>query len=203
MDESELVVNENKSRDTAIVCFGGFARKIGGTVPYDFLGFLTNNFKNADKYFYRDIKQMCYHHGIDKLSTDIDTTAFYLSKIVKKYKRVIFTGNSAGSYAAILFGSLLNVTDVIVFRPITILYGRKNLYNLRYIDLSKDIINNTTNYYLYGDDGITDVNDVHHKKHCENIRSYPNVKIIYKKGLNLVEMKESGDLYNIYNSIIR
>ena len=80
MDESELVVNENKSRDTAIVCFGGFARKIGGTVPYDFLSFLTNNFKNADKYFYRDIKQMCYHHGIDKLSTDIDTTAFYLSK---------------------------------------------------------------------------------------------------------------------------
>jgi hypothetical protein len=69
--------------------------------------------------------------------------------------------------------------------------------------LSKDIINNTTNYYLYGDDGITDVNDVHHKKHCENIRSYPNVKIIYKKGMNLVEMKESGDLYNIYNSIIR
>jgi hypothetical protein len=202
MDDSELVINENNSRDKAIVCFGGFALKMGGIAPYDFLHFLSNNFKNADKYFYRDIKQMCYHKGIDKLSTDIESTVLYLSKIVKKYKRVIFTGNSAGAYAAILYGSLLNVSDVIVFKPITILYGRKNHYNLRYIDLSKDVINNTTKYYLIGDDSITDVNDLHHKKHCENICSYPNVKIVYKKGLDLKEMKESGELYNVYNSII-
>jgi uncharacterized protein YsxB (DUF464 family) len=202
MDDSELVINENNSRDKAIVCFGGFALKMGGIAPYDFLHFLSNNFKNADKYFYRDIKQMCYHKGIDKLSTDIESTVLYLSKIVEKYKRVIFTGNSAGAYAAILYGSLLNVSDVIVFKPITILYGRKNLYNLRYIDLSKDVINNTTKYYLIGDDSITDVNDLHHKKHCENICSYPNVKIVYKKGLDLKEMKESGELYNVYNSII-
>jgi hypothetical protein len=55
MDESELVVNENKSRDTAIVCFGGFSMKMGGIPTYNFLNFLSNNFKNADKYFYRDI----------------------------------------------------------------------------------------------------------------------------------------------------
>jgi hypothetical protein len=203
MDESELIINENNKRDTAIVCFGGFALTMGGIVPYDFLNFLSKHFKSADKYFYRDIKQMCYHKGIDKLSTDIESTVLYLkTKIVDKYKRVIFTGNSAGAYASMLYGSLLNVSDVIVFKPITILYGRKNIYDLRYSDLSKGIINNTTRYYLYGDESITDINDDHHIKHCENIRSYPNVKIVYKKGINLKEMKASGELYAIYNSII-
>lgn len=203
MDESELIINENSTRDTAIVCFGGFALTMGGIVPYDFLSFLSKHFKNVDKYFYRDIKQMCYHKGIDKLSTDIESTAFYLkTKIVDKYKRVIFTGNSAGAYASMLYGSLLNVSDVIVFKPITILYGRKNIYDLRYSDLAKGIINNTTRYYLYGDESITNINDDHHIKHCENIRSYPNVKIVYKNGLDLKEMKTSGELYEIYKSII-
>ena len=37
MDESELVVNENNSRDTVIVCFGGFSMKMGGIPTYNFL----------------------------------------------------------------------------------------------------------------------------------------------------------------------
>ena len=176
--ESELMIKNNN--DSLIICFGGFALKMGGIPPYDFLNFITINFINFDKIFYRDTKQMCYHEGIDNISQNIETTVAYLKTKIENYKKVIFTGASAGAYAALLYGSLLNVSDVIVFKPITILYGRKNLYNLKYIDLSVDIINNTTQYYLYGDTSIKDENDLHHIKHCENISNYPNVNIVYK-----------------------
>jgi len=197
--ESELVTNNNT--ETVIVCFGGFALKIGGIPPYDFLNFLGKNF-NTDKIFYRDLKQMCYHYGIDGISKDIETTVTYLKTKLAPFRRVIFTGTSAGAYAAILFGSLLNVSDVIVFNPITILYGRRDKYNLRYVDLSKDVINTTTQYYLYGDISIKDEDDRHHIKHCKNISAYPNVHIIYKDGVNLKAMKDSGELYDIYNGLI-
>lgn len=198
--DSELLIHNNN--DILIVCFGGFALKMGGIPPYDFLNFITTNFVNVDKIFYRDIKQMCYHFGIENISKNIETTVIYLKNKIDKYKKVIFTGTSAGAYASLLYGSLLNVSDVIVFNPISILYGRKNMYDLKYIDLSKNIINNTTKYYLYGDSSITNINDLHHKKHCENINNYPNVKIIYKNGIDLHQMKNSGELYNIYNNII-
>ena len=198
--ETELMISNNN--DTLIICFGGFALKMGGIPPYDFLNFITSNFNNVDKIFYRDIKQMCYHMGIENISENIDTTVNYLKTKIEKYKRVIFTGTSAGAYAALLFGSLLNVSDVIVFKPITILYGRKHIYDLRYIDLSQNIINNNTNYHLYGDINIQDINDTHHIKHCKNISSYKNVNIIYKSGIDLKKMKESGELLNIYNNII-
>ena len=198
---SELTIQNNK--DTIMVCFGGFALKMGGIAPYDFLKFITTKFPEVDKIFYRDTQQMCYHFGIDNISKDIDTTVNYLKTKINNYKRVIFTGTSAGAYAALLYGSLLNVTDVLVFNPVTILYGRKDLYNLKYIDLSKNnIINNTTNYYLCGDKSIKNENDSQHIKHCINISNYRNVKIMYKNGLDLRQMRESGELYNIYKSVI-
>jgi len=196
---SELITEINT--DTVIVCFSGFALKMGGIPPYDFLNFLGKNF-NTDKIFYRDMKQMCYHHGIDNISNDIETTVAYLKTKLEKYRRVIFTGTSAGAYAAILFGSLLHVSEVLVFNPITILYGRRDTYNLRYIDLSNNVINNTTQYYLYGDISIKNENDRHHIKHCKNISSYSNVHITYKYGVNLKTMKSSGELYNIYEQLI-
>lgn len=198
--ESELIIKNNN--DTALVCFGGFALKMGGIPPYDFLKFISSNFKNVDKYFYRDLKQLCYHDGIDQLSTDVDTTVLYLQKLLARYKRVIFTGTSAGAYASLLFGSLLNVADVIVFSPISILYGRRDQYNLKYVDLSQNVINSTTKYYLYGDASITDENNAHHIKHCKNIAHYPNVTITYKDGVDLRAMKDSGELLRIYTTII-
>jgi len=198
--EGSELVKENNT-DTIIVCFGGFALKMGGIPPYDFLNFLGKNF-NADKIFYRDLKQMCYHYGIDGISKDIDTTVAYLKTKLTGFRRVIFTGTSAGAYAAILFGSLLNVSEVLVFNPITILYGRRDKYNLRYVDLSKDVINGITQYYLYGDISIQNEEDLHHIKHCKNISQYPNVHIIYKNGVNLKTMKTSGELYNIYDALI-
>lgn len=200
MDTSELYIKNDN--DTLIVCFAGFALKMGGIPPYDFLNFITDNFPQVDKLFYRDMKQMCYHKGIDKISDSVDSTVTYLREKIANYKKVIFTGTSAGAYAAMLYGSLLNISDVVAFQPITILYRRKDKYNSRYIDLSNDIINNTTKYHLFGDVGFTNETDVHHVKHCKNISHYPNVEITYKKDINLVQLKKSGELLDIYTAIL-
>jgi hypothetical protein len=192
----------SNNSDTLLVCFSGFALKMGGLPPYDFLNFITNNFTNVDKLFYRDVKQLCYHSGLNNISDSIESTVTYLQQKIANYKKVIFTGTSAGAYGALLYGSLLNVSDVVVFNPVTILYGRRTQYNLKYTDLSKDVINTTTKYYLYGDSSRININDTHHIKHCENIASYPNVNIIYKEGVDLRAMKDSGELYAIYNNII-
>jgi len=103
---SEFVIENNN--DILIVCFGGFASQFGAILPFEFLKFFTENFKNVDKYFYKDVKQVCYHNGISDITNNIDETLVYLGNKIKKYRKVIFTGNSAGAYAATLFGSLLH-----------------------------------------------------------------------------------------------
>ena len=200
MESSELIIQNNN--ENLIVCFGGFAASSTDIPRYDFLNFLQNNFLDFDKIFYRDIKQVCYHNGIDQISDSIETTLIHLENRIKNYKRVIFTGNSAGAYASILFGSLLNVSDVIVFNPVTKLIGRKDIYNIKYIDLSKNIINNTTTYYLYGDSSIKNKKSFHHIKDCINISKYKNVKIKYIDGIDLRKMRDNNELFIIYNSIL-
>ena len=68
-----------------------------------------------------------------------DTIEFIKSKITaKKYNKIIGIGCSAGGYAAILFGHLLNFDKVIAFSPQTVLNEKKetligdiyNAYNL-------------------------------------------------------------------------
>ena len=95
-------------------------------------------------------------------------------------------GTSAGGYGAILFGSICNnVTNVISFIPQTIL---KNPINLNYSNL-RNVINENTNYLLYGDTHIHDVNHVHHISHCENVEGFTNVKILKKKKLRFKRIK--------------
>jgi esterase/lipase len=79
------------------------------------LNFLKKNFAECDKYFYIDTKINRYHLWLEGLTTNIDDTVEYLKKIISSYKYVNFIGVSAGGYVAILFGSLLNVTNVIAF----------------------------------------------------------------------------------------
>ena len=98
-----------------------------------------------------------------------------------------------------LFGSLLKVTHVITFIPQTYLYSEKHLFNnsnINYIDLKKHI-NSVTKYKLIGDVCIN-VDDVrHHIKQCDNLKDFKNVEIIYKKGVFLREIRDSGELKNL------
>ena len=191
---------ENVFSDTLLVSFSGMAKLFGGIQKFEFVNFLNNNFKDISKHFYIDDHCEIYHKGISGISNNIDETVAYLQNEIKNYKNVIFFGNSGGGYAAILFGSLLKINTVIAFVPPTIL-RRTNIIDEKYRDISK-YINDVTTYCIYGDESIINENNCHHISHCERINNKPNVTLIKKPILNLKNMRDSGELFIIFNNYI-
>jgi hypothetical protein len=152
---SFFIENNN---DVLVVSFGSMGRApanpddpnidLNDSKYFDFFRFLPDNFKNIDIHYYWDPDQYCYHKGIRGLSTDIDSTVKYLrERIGDRYKKVIFMGLSGGGYAAILFGSLLNINHVVAFYPSTQLIENRPDYEIKYKDLLP-YINKTTKYHL-------------------------------------------------------
>jgi predicted esterase YcpF (UPF0227 family) len=187
------------NKDILIITFAGLALSAFGTQPFEFMNSLQKWFPDISKKFYIDLNKCWYHKGIRGISTNIDDTKIYLENIIKDYKKVIFVGSSAGGYAAILFGSLLNISYVIAFMPQTFLI-RKDM-NDKYRNL-RFLLNQDTQYYLYGDISIKDVNDLHHIAQCKNLENYKNCKIIYKNEINLRQMRDNGELKEIFESVI-
>jgi len=183
------------SNDLLIVCFAGYGKKMGGIPPFEFLNFLRKYFPNTDKQFYIDIHYSCYSKGIAGITNNIEETTQHLSKEIEGYKNVVFVGSSGGGYAAILFGSLLNVNTVIAFIPTTIV--RKTDVDPKYKNI-RSFINQTTLYHLYGDTKITDIMDCHHISHCENVQIGKNTIIYKKHGIHLKDMRDSGELLRIF-----
>lgn len=199
--ESELIITCENPKGL-IVSFGGASQKFGGIQRFEFLNFLKKHFPNYDEHFYIESASNRYHKGIKGISSNIDETFYHIKKRVQSYKNITFIGVSAGAYAAILFGSLLNVTNVIAFEPPTICNAddpRK--FDKRYANL-KDVINNVTNYHLFGNLNIKDTKDCHHVLQCENIGHFPNVNIIKRNGFDYTAMRNSGELLTVFNNII-
>jgi hypothetical protein len=190
---SEYSIEKSDSK-RLFVSFGGYALKMGNITQFEFLNFLQTHFDDSSAIFYIDKNRCCYHKGICGISTTIEETKEYLQNKIKKYTQVIFLGVSSGAYAAILFGSLLNVTTVIAFIPPTKLHGIDK--NQKYCCLTP-FINKSTHYFLYGDTSVKDSSDPHHISHCERIDIYPNVHIFKKEKVVLPEMKRSGELLKI------
>lgn len=184
---------------TLIVSFAGHGLKYGGVPKIEFANFLETHFSHIDVQFYIDNTCSSYHHGIQGISTNIDETVQYLRKRFEGYDRVICLGASAGGYAAILFGSLLNVDTVIAFIPQTILKSKDR--EDKYRDLAL-FINPDTKYYLYGDTSITDESNCHHISQCENIAIDTNVKLERIHGVNLKQLKYTGELLRIFKEIV-
>jgi hypothetical protein len=183
--------------DMLIVSFAGNAKLFGGIPRFEFVQFLKQF--DVSKHFYLDEHSDLYHKGLAGITSSIDETVTYLKNEIKDYKRVLFLGNSGGGYAAILFGSLLEVTSVVAFVPQTIRHN--DVVDEKYRD-SSIFINSKTNYYIYGDTSILNVKDCHHISHCERIAHHPNVFLTKKNGLHLKEMRDNGELFNILKTII-
>ena len=193
---SELVITiENSNK--LIVSFGGHIPCFGG-VRFEFNNFLQEFFPEYNRFFYVDIHKQCYHSGINNISNNIDTTVEYLRNKIKDYSEVTFIGHSSGGYAAILFGSLLNVKTVIAFIPQTILRSKNK--DSKYVDIKK-YINDTTQYHLYGD--VTEnVYMYHHISHCEYIEEFPNVTVHRFDRIIIHQMRSNGKLLEIFKEIL-
>ena len=201
MSEEKIIKNNSEN---LIVCFGGMASKMSGILPFEFLNYLSRTYeKNTDMYFYIDKNQCWYHKGIDGITENIDETVLYFNKLIKKsnYKKILFMGVSAGGYASILFGSLCNVTNVMAFIPRTKLH---NALDKKYEDL-KTVINNQTEYVLYGDPNVMGTYDNHHISQCNYLDCFQNVTIVHYKNLNMKNLRDDGiikkDIDDIFTKV--
>lgn len=194
MSELEKINGKNN----LICCFGGMALAMGGIPPFEFVKYLSLYDSDCDLLFYIDKKQCCYHRGIEGITNNIEETVDFLNKKINKYDKVIFMGTSAGGYASILFGSLCKVSNVISFIPKIKL---NHAINTDYADL-KNIINSNTQYILFGDKSVTDINDSHHISQCEMLETFSNVKIIKKDSIDMKILRDSGTIKDTIDRII-
>ena len=101
-----------------LVAFGGLGGHMG-LPPFEF--FRITQDLSVKKGYIRDIAGAWYHHGVDGLGDTIDAVAAHLRVLIDESgaRHVVFAGNSAGGYAALLFGALVGVNQVMSFAPQT------------------------------------------------------------------------------------
>lgn len=199
---SHEILNDNKN--ILIISFAGLAKGMGNSTQFEFVNFLEKHFCHTSRIFYMDVKNKWYHCGIENLSTNIEETVNVLKEQIKNFKKVIFIGSSCGGYAAILFGSLLNIDIVIAFKPQTIVpdWVDKNYIKDEFSNLNKHI-NNVTKYYIYADTSVNyHIDPFHHISQCENIKNHSNVFILEKFDIDLRIMRDNGELLEIFNKHI-
>lgn len=188
--------------DTLYTSFGGID-SYNGKLKFQFQKTLRQLVPKYDKYFLIDKEQCWYHSGISGITSNISETVEYLKKRVSKYKNVYFIGNSAGGYAAILFGSLLNVTKVLAFQPQTDLLLVNDVESERldknFTDI-KPYINSGTEYLLYGNYNARS-GSMHHILQCRRISDASNVSLIRMPDINLKKMRDEGTLKQIILSL--
>jgi hypothetical protein len=169
------------------------AKKFGGIPPFEFLNFLKSTFPDIEKHFYVDSHQAWYHKGINNISSNIEETITYLRNDIRPFEDVVFIGVSAGGYAALLFGSILQVQTIICFVPQTKLDESHNL-NAKYLDV-KPYLNDKTNYYVYGNSKSRD--ELHSFLHCRHLEGRSNVHVYDIPNMSLPKMRDDGTLFRI------
>jgi hypothetical protein len=104
-----------------LIAFGGMRGGFGGVPLFEF-STLTETMP-AKRLFVRDLRQAWYHQGVPRHGRTLLEFAESLRELVASYDidRLVATGNSAGGYAALVFGSLLQADVVLAFAPQTVL----------------------------------------------------------------------------------
>lgn len=214
--EISTVVDFSSKSKELWVFFGGINGGLG--VPIFEFGNIAKDI-DVKKVFVRDRYQAFYHKGLENVDgvIDIASMKIYLKKIIEKSKadKVVFIGNSAGGFAAILFGSMLKVEAVHAFCPPT-LVRRKLLPeisdklgsdNWKIIEASEksDLLSHLSNekndktlYHIYFDEGSPD------SFHAKRLENFSNVVLhtYHSGGHKLIKkLKDKGELTVILHSI--
>jgi pimeloyl-ACP methyl ester carboxylesterase len=182
-----------------LVSFAGHALAYGSIPRPEFANFFKTEFPHVDAQFYVDEQCRCYHGGLKGLTRDVPETVEHLRERFAGYDRVICVGASGGGYAALLFGSLLDVDSVIAFQPPTLLRSQDK--DPRYVDV-KPLLNGATRYHVFGDLDVSDPTDPHHVSHCERLADSPNVVVYKKHHFTMKSMRDSGELRRIFDCVI-
>ena len=133
--------------------------------------------------FVRDVYKQWYLKGINDEIGSIEKLYEFLKAETEGYQ-VITVGSSAGGYAAVLFGSMLNATRVLAFNPQfeiqsliirsdetvnPLLHRLKNTEAAKYFDLLSVTDFSATNIYYFC--SIKSLWDIQQYNHIESISS--------------------------------
>jgi pimeloyl-ACP methyl ester carboxylesterase len=209
--------------DVMLIAFGGLKKGIGRIAPFEFFN-LTKGIR-VKKIYVRDMRQSWYHATLPGIanapSGTVDGVANHLKKLIKQQRprKVVVVGNSAGGYAALLFGCLIGAHVVHAFAPQTFIDkdGRKrngdgrwegaqirNAHNSKtrregYFDLKRFLPLRKTGakYHVHYQSGSRI-----DSAHAERMRRVPGVVLhSYKEGGDdhylVVHLKKSGKLRKI------
>jgi pimeloyl-ACP methyl ester carboxylesterase len=109
-----------------LITFGGISGEIGVPV-FEFFKMLSGF--PVKKLFLRDVRQAWYQDGVPGFGNTVDEIATHLKDQIAQQgsNRVVMIGNSAGGFAALLFGCLLEVDEIITFSPQTFINQTQRL----------------------------------------------------------------------------
>lgn len=211
LDNKSVITDFNINSNILWVLFGG----INGGLGVKIMEFskITDSIP-VKKMFIRDLNYAYYQSGVAGISgvNDVDSCKEFIRLKIKEAQvdKVVFIGNSAGGYASLLFGALLDVDEVHAFSPATLLntdylienankyfsqvkekIENKNYFDLKYVF---DKTNHNKNYHIYYDVNSMDA------FHAERMSDFNiiNLHKFSQGGHNVIkELKKKGELKKI------
>ena len=114
-----LALDLDPHSDQMLIAFSGLLGRLGPVPLFEFFQVASKH--GAKKAYVRDLSQSWYHGGVVGAGDDIPAVAEHLVRLIEEncVTRSVLVGNSAGGYASLLFGRLLNADEVHAFSPQT------------------------------------------------------------------------------------
>lgn len=135
MPADGLFVDIDREGSTLLIAFGGMMGKFAGMPVFEFFSLVAREDPAVKRVFVRDLRQAWYQHGVDGVGGSVPEVATRLRELAAASGawRVVTIGASAGGFAALLFGALIEADEVHAFSPQTFLDRR---HRLLYLDRS-------------------------------------------------------------------
>ena len=207
---------EDNHSDKLIIIFSGMG---GDKQPPTFIFHKFLSQYKCDKLFLRDLNYSWFlnnpnfgnSHGTENIKNLLE---FIKTYIKPRHENTYTIGCSAGGFACILYGHLLNVTKCLSFAPQTVIHPKKETLfgDTRWksqSELIKHIINENyldlKTFVPFNMQTVLYCSNEKDRKHCDYIL-HDMCNIIYKdyneSHLTALEMKKDGSLKNMFDNLI-
>jgi hypothetical protein len=100
-----ILLDLDHDSSTLVIAFAGLKGFLGGFPAFEFRRLLSS--VDVKSVFIRDHYSAWYHRGVVDVGPGIDSVVAKLRELESEAERVVMIGNSAGGYAALMFGALL------------------------------------------------------------------------------------------------
>jgi hypothetical protein len=117
-DNSNFLIEPNSGSEVMLIAFAGNGGRLGMPI-FEFFNILSD--VPATKVFLKDPNVTWYQDGVPGFGDDVLEVAENIKKLALENgaRKIVTIGNSAGGYAAILFGVLIGADNVLAFSPNT------------------------------------------------------------------------------------